>query len=153
MLIVDREEELARARLELARIGFDRVTGYVLAADLSTKVAMEQLPAQSLRRQLGQPGSPHVLDVRTAPEWNRHHIDGAQHIPLPELLRAPPLDRKNAPLAVICGSGYRSSIAASVLRAKGFQKVQNISGGMSAFEDAEATDWKASDLVFLAENI
>jgi hydroxyacylglutathione hydrolase len=41
------------------------------------------------------------------------------------------------PVAVVCGSGYRSSVAASLLRAEGYDRVANVLGGMSA--------WRAAD--------
>jgi hydroxyacylglutathione hydrolase len=73
---------------------------------------------------------PRVLDVRTNAEWEADHIENALHIPLPRLpTRLRDLPREG-PLAVICGSGYRSSIAGSLLQNAGFNRVQNIMGGM-----------------------
>ena len=62
-----------------------------------------------------------------------NHIEGARHLPLSifaEHAADLPNDRR---IAVICGSGYRSSIAASLLQAKGYKEVENVSGGMSAY--------------------
>ena len=76
------------------------------------------------------------------------HIEGARHIPLPKLAaNLAPLP-KDAPLAVMCGSGYRSSIAASLLLARGFTCVQNIMGGMGAYQETKCAEWQAADLVF-----
>ena len=79
--------------------------------------------------------TPRLLDVRTAGEWAAEHIEGALHIPLPGLPRRLAELPRHDPLAVICGSGYRSSIAASLLREAGFSRVQNVMGGMSAYLD------------------
>ena len=51
-------------------------------------------------------------------------------------------------LAVISGSGYRSSIAASLLLARGFAGVQNVMSGMEAYQTAKCVEWQAADLVF-----
>jgi hydroxyacylglutathione hydrolase len=60
---------------------------------------------------------------------------------------------KSEPLAVICGAGNRSSIAASLLQADGFQCVQNIIGGIAAYREADRTAWHPADLVFPGEEI
>jgi hydroxyacylglutathione hydrolase len=75
-----------------------------------------------------------VLDVRTPGEWDSGHIKGARHIPLPKLTGGLKRLPKDAPLAVICGSGYRSAIATSLLLARGFPRVQNVVGGMGAYQ-------------------
>lgn len=79
-----------------------------------------------------------VLDVRTEGEWAAGHIDGAIHIhggKLQERFAEVPRDR---PVAVVCGSGYRASIASSFLQREGYEGVQNVMGGMTA--------WKAAGL-------
>lgn len=97
--------------------------------------------------------APRILDVRTAGEYDARHIEGAVHIPLPSLPRRLGELSKDAPLAVICGSGYRSSIAASILQIAGFSRVQNVMGGMGAYLETELPEWEPSDLVFIGENI
>jgi hydroxyacylglutathione hydrolase len=68
----------------------------------------------------------------------RGHILGAVHITGAEITqRADDIPRER-PVAAICGSGYRSSVAASVLQRRGHGKVFNVLGGM--------TGWKAEDL-------
>jgi hydroxyacylglutathione hydrolase len=56
-------------------------------------------------------------------------------------------------LAIICGSGYRSSIGASLLQAQGFSRVQNVIGGMGAYLETSIPAWQPADLVFIGENI
>ena len=51
------------------------------------------------------------------------------------------------------GSGYRSSIAASLLENAGFSRVQNVMGGMGAYLERRLPEWQPSDLVFIGENI
>jgi hydroxyacylglutathione hydrolase len=81
---------------------------------------------------------PFVLDVRTDSEWEGGHIAGAHHIhggTLEERYAEVPRDR---PVAVVCGTGYRASIASSFLKREGYEDVANALGGMSA--------WKAAGL-------
>ena len=77
-----------------------------------------------------------------------NHIEGAQHIPLPKLAANLSQLPKDAALAVMCGSGYRSSIAASLLLARGFTRVQNVMGGMGAYQETKCAEWQAADLLF-----
>jgi rhodanese-related sulfurtransferase len=83
-----------------------------------------------------------LLDVRTPGEWDSGHIKGARHIPLPKLTGGLKRLPKDAPLAVICGSGYRSTIATSLLLARGFPRVQNVVGGMGAYQATNAPSGK-----------
>jgi hydroxyacylglutathione hydrolase len=75
---------------------------------------------------------PIILDVRSAPEWSQDHLKGAIHIPLPQLLRRIGELPRKTPLTVLCESGYRSSIAASLLESRGFDRLSNVMGGMHA---------------------
>jgi glyoxylase-like metal-dependent hydrolase (beta-lactamase superfamily II)/rhodanese-related sulfurtransferase len=152
-LVVGSAESAASARLELARIGYDHVVGYILADELTQTSQLSQLGVNELDAALRVGDAPRLLDVRTASEFESSHIEGARHIPLPSLPRRAGELSRQAPLAVICGSGYRSSIAASLLRAHGFNRVQNVMGGMGAYLETQTPNWEPSDLVFIAENI
>jgi rhodanese-related sulfurtransferase len=74
-----------------------------------------------------------VLDVRRAREWDEGHLAGATHIPLAELSsRLGELDRGTA-WTVVCASGFRSSIAGSLMQRASFTRVANAAGGMDAY--------------------
>jgi glyoxylase-like metal-dependent hydrolase (beta-lactamase superfamily II)/rhodanese-related sulfurtransferase len=152
-LVVGSADSARKARLELARIGFDNVVGYLEADALTRTAQLSQLSVNDLQFALRRGDGPRVLDVRTAGEWDADHIGGALHVPLPQLPKRTGELHKGAPLAIICGSGYRSSIAASLLQAQGFHRVQNVMGGMSAYLETQAPEWQPSDLVFMGENI
>jgi hydroxyacylglutathione hydrolase len=152
-LVVGSADAAAAARLELARIGFDNVLGYVRADALKETRQLTQLSVCDLKDALQRGSAPEVLDVRTPGEWESGHIDGARHIPLPQLPARLQQLPKGALIAVMCGSGYRSSIAASLLLARGFTRVQNVIGGMSAWQETKCADWQAADLVFAGADI
>ena len=130
----------------LLRVGFDDVQGYLEGglADWETHGfelgRLETTSVHGLDRQADEarPSRPFVLDVRTESEWDSGHIDGAHHIhggKLEERYGEVPRDR---PVAVVCGSGYRASIASSFLKREGYENVTNVLGGMAA--------WKAAGL-------
>jgi glyoxylase-like metal-dependent hydrolase (beta-lactamase superfamily II)/rhodanese-related sulfurtransferase len=152
-LVVGSVESARRARLDLVRIGYDLVTGYIEADSLARSQQLSQLGVEELHFGLRHGEAPQVLDVRTAGEWEAGHIENALHIPLPSLPRRAGTLRKDSRLAIICGSGYRSSIAASLLQAQGFSRVQNVMGGMGAYLETSIPVWQPSDLVFMGENI
>ena len=129
-LIVSSEDEddAGEAVMRLARVGFENVAGYVRLGDWdSNRSTIRQISVEELRRS----GLP-VLDVRRPAEYANAHVPGATHIPLSELPRrmaeVPP-----SPLAVICGSGYRSSTATSLLARAGMQDLANVTGGTTAW--------------------
>lgn len=73
-----------------------------------------------------------VIDVRQPSEWDQGHLPGARYMFLPEIpKRMTELDRSN-PLATYCGTGYRASIAASLLKRAGFD-VSNVPGSFSGW--------------------
>lgn len=136
-LVVGSAADADKARLELARIGFDNVLGYIKADALTQTEKLPQLKAEELKASLGN-GGPLVLDVRTPNEWKRNHIEGARHVPLSVLAKELPDLPGDRSIAIICASGYRSSVASSLLKARGYKEVANVAGGMNAFgENAE----------------
>jgi DMSO/TMAO reductase YedYZ molybdopterin-dependent catalytic subunit/glyoxylase-like metal-dependent hydrolase (beta-lactamase superfamily II) len=136
-----REQEAA---MRLGRIGFDNVAGYLdggmqaLDARPDLVGRIERITAATLAEQLSGSEPPLVLDVRTEREWRDGPLDGSVNIPLARLeerLDEIPRDRE---VVVHCGSGYRSSIAASLLRRHGFEQIADLVGGMSAWAASTA---------------
>ena len=80
---------------------------------------------------------PLVLDVRTPSEWQSEHIEGATHVTLSSFAKKLPDLPKGKRIAVICGSGYRSAIATSMLQARGYNALENVTGGMAAYEESD----------------
>ena len=125
------------ARNRLARIGFDRVVGHLAGG--AAGVAPEHLtPASRLTaaQVTVAPTGVQVIDVRGPGEVQvTGTVPGADLVPLPELVgRAARYDPAK-PTIVFCAGGYRSSIAASALRARGFADVSDLIGGFGAWDD------------------
>ncbi|MFE4590813.1 rhodanese-like domain-containing protein [Streptomyces laurentii] len=137
----NREEEIVT---RLARIGFDRVVGYLRSpGDALVEMADEVAPASrltvaQLRDALGGDNPPLVVDVRGEGERETAgFIEGAEHIALAELgnrMGELPTDR---PLVVHCAGGHRSSIGSSLLRHHGFTDVSDLLGGYGAWAQAD----------------
>ena len=135
-----RENESA---VRLGRIGFDHVAGYLqnglrsLESRPDLVAFTERLSAQFAAELLSSNQPPLAIDVRGPREREQKHIEGSLSIPLNHLvekLKTLPNDR---PLLVYCAGGYRSSIAASLLRRGGFNSVCELAGGIAAWEAAK----------------
>ncbi|MFH8473520.1 rhodanese-like domain-containing protein [Streptomyces sp. NPDC018000] len=132
----NREEEIVT---RLARIGFDRVAGYLrnpddaLAALADEAGPASRLTAAQLRTALESGEPPLVVDVRNCSERAAGFIDGSLHISLGELPRRLEEIPRDRPLVLHCAGGHRSSIAASLLRHHGFSDVSDILGGYAAW--------------------
>lgn len=79
-----------------------------------------------------------MVDVREAAEYGGGHIPNSRHIPLSQLdKRLPELEKFKARAIIVnCASGNRSASACGALRKAGFAKVFNLSGGISAWDQA-----------------
>lgn len=145
ILITEEKEGVEESALRLARVGVEKVAGYLDGGILAWEKAglplneVPQISVLQLHDQLAEnPQALQVIDVRRQPEWETSHIEHALLLPLHKLRSdINGLDRTR-PIAVHCRSGYRSSIATSILKAAGFKDVMNVVGGIDA--------WKAQNL-------
>jgi hydroxyacylglutathione hydrolase len=135
----DREYESA---VRLGRIGFDNVVGYLndgmhsLTSRPDLVAITERLSPSLAAELLSSDDPPILLDVRTPREREQKLIEGSVSIPLNHLSERAHELPKNRTVLIHCAGGYRSSIAASLLEQKGFPCVQEISGGITAWESA-----------------
>jgi glyoxylase-like metal-dependent hydrolase (beta-lactamase superfamily II)/rhodanese-related sulfurtransferase len=130
------------AKVRLARIGFDAVVGAVWTID-EILTERPDLAEQSNRLTpvdlaAWRADAPHLqlVDVRNRAEQATGIIEGAASIPLAVLLDRLEELNQTAPTIVYCTGGYRSAVAASLLRAHGFARVADIIGGYDAWRDA-----------------
>jgi rhodanese-related sulfurtransferase len=132
----------AEAKVRLARIGFDDVRGAfvdveaVLAAHPEVAETARRFPARDFAVWRDEEPDVQVVDVRNPAEQAGGVVPGARSVPLATLLgRLGELDSRR-PVVVYCAGGYRSSAAASLLRAHGFKCVGDILGGFDAWRAA-----------------
>lgn len=152
VLVCDDGTEL-EARNRLARIGFDKVIG-CLADPVSAFLDHPQwvagasrLTVSDLDLRIHQVDRLQMVDVRGPGEVaSAGKIACARLVPLPRILDRLAELNPGAPTVVYCASGYRSMIAASVMRASGFQDVSDLIGGFSAWEQSQLPVERASDV-------
>jgi hydroxyacylglutathione hydrolase len=145
LLVLADEADLETVQRHLLRVDFTNVVGYLRRGirgwieEGQPFTRILQLSVHELQARISNKQHElQVLDVRGDEEWAEGHLPTAQHQPLPFLQNhLDELDPRK-PIATYCGSGYRSSMAASILQRHGFSQVYNIPGSMTA--------WKAANL-------
>jgi hydroxyacylglutathione hydrolase len=127
-----------QAASELSMIGLDRVAGWfggdvldALASEGSRFVSSQQIAPRDVAPRMTD--GMLVVDVRSTEEWRSGHIAGSQHIPLGRLVAQMADAAKTRPVLLVCESGSRSLIGASLLTAAGFSDVTNLTGGIAAW--------------------
>ncbi len=139
ILLVADHDRIEEVITRLSRVGFDNTIGYlaggfdawkadkrevdqirsISAADFETESAQQKLP---------------VFDVRKQGEWASSHLENAQHICLSTLNESLAEFPKEANFYVHCAGGYRSVIAGSILKMRGYHNLTNIEGGFAAIK-------------------
>jgi hydroxyacylglutathione hydrolase len=142
LLVLEHARDLWTVCWELLRIGYELPRGWLAGGMMAWRTAakevvtLPQWTVWELQEHLQKEKNLVVVDVRQPQEWAQGRIARALHITgaqLHERLGEVPQDR---PIATICGSGYRSSVAASLLAYHGHAPVFNVLGGMSAWNEA-----------------
>lgn len=135
VLVGDESADIEEARRSLIRVGLDNIAGSLkdgMKAGIEVGFGQAHIPQISVEELAALPNR-FILDVRSDAEWNSGHIQGAVHVFGGNLPKRTDEVPRNAPVNVICGSGYRSSVAASVLARAGYKSVFNVVGGMTAW--------------------
>ncbi|MEX0873231.1 MAG: rhodanese-like domain-containing protein, partial [Aquisalimonadaceae bacterium] len=142
------------AARHLARIGFDRTVGFLVGALAGWATggrSFRSLPAVSVtevaRRVADSPEDWTLLDVRSASEIAGGMITGSCHRYVGELGNHLDTLRHDHRYTVMCGSGQRATIAASVLLRAGFSRVDVFLGSMGAWQAAGYPTIKAEDSI------
>jgi hydroxyacylglutathione hydrolase len=139
LLVLDGPDELMEATWQLLRIGYDEPIGWLaggMFAYRTTGRPLDHLPSVTVDELRDRLDEFELLDVRQPGEWSAFHAPGARFITgaeLPSRLDEVLDDRQ---VVVTCGSGYRSSVAASLLARHGHDNVVNLIGGMGAWKNA-----------------
>jgi hydroxyacylglutathione hydrolase len=139
LLVLENESNLDQIVPRFLRTGYSKFAGYLVGGMKAWDAAgypnaqVGQMTVQDLNKRLSELV---IIDVRSPREWQKGHVPGARHIFLPELKqKMAELDRTK-PTAVYCASGYRASIAASILKREGFEKLWNVPGSWEAWSKA-----------------
>jgi hydroxyacylglutathione hydrolase len=156
-LVLPHDGDLPEVQREFLRVGFTRFAGclkggmdaWVTAGLPVEKLA--QVPVQELNPLL-PPRDFQLLDVRTPHEWDEGHLPGAHYLFLGELPQKLKDLNPDKPVVVYCASGYRASLAASILQAGGFTVAENLAGGYQAWTAAGFPTVKPPDAGRKASN-
>lgn len=138
LLLLDRPADLWDAAWQLLRVGHGLPEGWLsggMAAWRASAGDVDRLPQIDVHELRGrvEAGAVNVVDVRQPAEWSAGHIPGASFITGAELpARLDDVPNHN-PVAFICSTGYRSSVAASLLQPQRPGQVLSVVGGMSAW--------------------
>lgn len=143
LLVVEGRQGYEAMRTELHRIGYDNILGYLAGGMPSwtysgrATARLEQIGAPEMAARLAAlpdgAKRPVLLDVRTPGEWTAGHIAGAVHMPFAEILQACCSLPTDDEVVVYCGSGYRSNMAGSYMKAHGYANVKSLAGGVLAW--------------------
>lgn len=142
LLVAKGRPEVEEGIRSLVRVGLDNIAGYLRGgmggwrrAGFPLSVIPEISPFEAAH--LSGAGKIGILDVRPAAEWASGHIAGSHHLSAAELLKSPDkIGAEAVPMAVVCGSGYVSNMAASLLVRAGFRNISHISGGIAGWREA-----------------
>jgi len=134
LILVAEDGKEAEAVLRLARVGYEKVNGYLEGGISAWKNAgkksetIDSITAEDFVAKVDP--SSNILDVRKVAEVESGMVENAQHMCLSKLQTELNSLDKNKHYFVHCAGGYRSMMAASILKQKGFTKITNVLGGM-----------------------
>jgi hydroxyacylglutathione hydrolase len=146
MILIEDEDGRREAVVQLIRIGYERVEGYVdggISAWKAAALPASQFASLDLETFYGRWSRREpfmVLDVRRSDEWREGHIPGALHIHVGDLAQRMHELPKQPPIMTICRSGHRAAIAASMIAATG-REVIAVRDGM---EEWQKRGWPSS---------
>lgn len=151
ILLVSDPETLDEVITRLSRVGYDNVIGYLEGGFESWKNAnqeidtIESISADEFANRFKQSeGKLKVIDVRKPTEYMAEHIEEAINIPLANLSKNMVEFSKTEVNYLHCAGGYRSMVAASILKSRGFDNIVDVAGGFAAITK---TDIPKSDFV------
>lgn len=142
VLVLERPADWDEVVTALGRIGYERITGYLNGGAEAWQEAglpletVEQVNVRELDRRRHAVPELQIVDVRMEGEWQAGHIPGAIFVPLTNIPHLLGEVDPNRPTVVVCGSGYRSSIASAFLEGRGVKRLANTVGGMAAWNAA-----------------
>lgn len=138
LVLITEEGNEEEAVLRLARVGYEKVVGYLKGSVNAWDGKLDQVETitpEQMKTELAK--GIEVLDVRKPGEWAVSHLRDASFLPLTDILVNTANLNKRNPYLVHCAGGYRSMIAISMLKRLGFTgRLVNIQGGFGAMLNA-----------------
>lgn len=143
ILLVTDEGKAEEAVTRLARVGYDNCLGYLEGGFEAWQQAgkevdsIDSISASEMEQKVKHGEEGVVLDVRKPTEYDAEHVENAQNLPLDYINNHMNEVDRDTTYYVHCRSGYRSMIAASILKARGFENIADVDGGMMAIQKTE----------------
>lgn len=139
LLVLEKDTAVEEVAALFVRSGYTKFLGYLtggMKAWDNLGYPLSHLPQMTVNDVSEWPGQLQVVDVRAPSEWKAGHVPHAKHMFVPEIpKRIGELDRDRATVTY-CATGYRASIAASMLQQRGFENVRTMPGSWSAWKNA-----------------
>ncbi|GFZ94387.1 MBL fold metallo-hydrolase [Aquaticitalea lipolytica] len=149
IILVTPEGKSEEAVTRLSRVGYDNTLGYLEGGIEAWKAAgkdvetLESISAEEFANRV-KTQNVNILDVRKDGEYQSSHIEDAQHFALDYINQNMNQVDKNKTYHIHCAGGYRSVIAASILKARGYKNLVDVEGGFGAIKN---TDLPLTDFV------
>jgi rhodanese-related sulfurtransferase len=149
ILLVVKEGDEREAVIRLARVGYDNVVGFLKGGLENWKnegkavETISSISASEFENIAKADSNIQILDVRNVGEYLSEHLHNAQNYPLGDLTKSMDSLDTNSTYYIHCAGGYRSMVAASLMRANGFKNLVDIAGGYKAIKETnlEKTDY------------
>jgi hydroxyacylglutathione hydrolase len=150
IILVTEPSKEEESVIRLSRVGFDKMAGYLDGGFEAWKNAGEKIDmivdVEPDELMMDLPHDPNitVLDVRKETEFADGHLEDASNLPLAEMTDVTLLAQfeENENIYVHCAGGYRSVIAASILKKEGIHNIRNVLGGWSKIKEEEGAKIK-----------
>ena len=141
MLVVEGKQQAEEATLQLRRVGFDTISGFLEGGMLAWGTAafpISRVPVIPPEEgdSLVKSRKAILIDARSQEEWDHAHAEGSIHIPWHDLRTRYTELKSDQQYIVMCRGGQRASIAASILMMNGINHVMNLGGGYTAYSRA-----------------
>jgi glyoxylase-like metal-dependent hydrolase (beta-lactamase superfamily II)/rhodanese-related sulfurtransferase len=148
ILLVTEPGKEEESIIRLSRVGYDNTIGFLLGGFDAWKAAGKEVdtvdrisPEEFAKR---YPQKPLIIDVRKKSEFDSEHVVDAINVPLNQISQHLAQFPKDKPFILHCAGGYRSMIAASILKQRGWENFVDVVGGFSAIKE---TDVKLTEYV------
>ncbi|MBK7009245.1 MAG: MBL fold metallo-hydrolase [Saprospiraceae bacterium] len=148
ILLIAEPARLEESLIRLSRVGYDNVIGYLkdgyqtwLDSGKETD-SMERITAQEFES-LYKKGDTILFDIRKKSEYDAEHVVGAINVPLNQINQHLAQFPKDNKFAIYCAGGYRSMVAGSILKQRGWNNFVDVIGGFGAIskQDVAKTEY------------